>query len=99
MIKNIEKLNKYDIINNQKGCFIMRNEERVRCLNELSQLVTSNQLKFDDMNKISEEFFSKYIDILHIGKIEILSNVPTSIYDQQLKKSKLIVKLSTKSRH
>lgn len=77
----------------------MRNEERVRCLNELSQLVTSNQLKFDDMNKISEEFFSKYIDILHIGKIEILSNVPTSIYDQQLKKSKLIVKLSTKSRH
>lgn len=69
----------------------MMNEERVRCLNELSQLVTSNQLKFDDMNKISEEFFSKYIDILHIGKIEILSNVPTSIYDQQLKKSKLIV--------
>ena len=61
----------------------MRNEERVRCLNELSQLITSNQLRFEDMNKISEEFFSKHIDILHIGKIEIVSNVPKSIYDQQ----------------
>lgn len=68
----------------------MKNEERVRCLNELSQIITSNQFGFDEMNKKSHEFFSKYINILHIGKIEIVTNIPKSIYDQQLKKSKII---------
>ena len=57
----------------------MKNEERVRCLNELSQIITSNQFGFDEMNKKSHEFFSKYINILHIGKIEIVTNIPKSI--------------------
>lgn len=68
----------------------MKSEERARCLNELLQLVTSNKLKFSDIGKVSEGFFSKYIDILHVGKIEIVSNAPQSIYERKKIQNKII---------
>ena len=62
----------------------MQNKVRIDCFNELSKLITTNQLKFDDINEISDYFFSKYVNLLHVGKIDIVSNVPKTIYEQQL---------------
>lgn len=68
----------------------MQNKVRIDCFNELSQLITTNQVKFDDIGTISNNFFSKYVDLLHVGKIDIVSNVPKTIYEQQLFESKIV---------
>ena len=68
----------------------MRSEEKNKCLNELVQLITTNVFNLNDINRVSNEYFSKYVDLLHIGKIEIVSNTPKSIYDPQLVENKII---------
>lgn len=68
----------------------MRIEEKIKCLNELSQLITTNVFSLADIKRVSDSFFSKYVDLLHIGRIEIVSNTPKSIYDRQLVENKII---------
>ena len=68
----------------------MKNAEKIKCLNELSNLITTNNLQFDGIREISEKFFSKHVDLLHIGKIEIVANVPNSIYDRKLIQKRII---------
>jgi len=68
----------------------MTSEEKIKCLSELTQLITTNILSFTDIRKVSNNFFSQYVDLLHIGKIEIVSNTPKSIYDRQLVENKII---------
>ena len=68
----------------------MRSEEKIKCLNELTQLITTNVFSLADIRRVSDSFFSKYVDLLHIGRIEIVSNTPKSIYDRQLVENKII---------
>ena len=68
----------------------MRIEEKIKCLNELTQLITTNVFSLADIKRVSDSFFSKYVDLLHIGRIEIVSNTPKSIYDRQLVENKII---------
>ena len=68
----------------------MKNEERIKCLNELTKLITTNVLSLADIRKVSDDFFSKYVDLLHIGKVEVISNTPKSIYDRQLVETKMV---------
>ena len=68
----------------------MRIEEKIKCLNELTQLITTNVFSLADIRRVSDSFFSKYVDLLHIGRIEIVSNTPKSIYDRQLVENKII---------
>jgi len=68
----------------------MKNEEKIKCFNELTKLVTSNTLSLNDIKRVSDSFLRKYVDLLHIGKIEIISNVPKSIYDRQLIESTIV---------
>lgn len=67
----------------------MRIEEKIKCLNELTELITTNTFNLADIRRVSDSFFSKYVDLLHIGKIEIVSNTPKSIYDRQLVENKI----------
>lgn len=68
----------------------MKSEGKVECLNELSKIISSDELHFEDINRISKDFFEKYIEVLHIGKVEILSCVPRNIYDLRLVENKII---------
>lgn len=68
----------------------MRSNERIICLNELSSIISNDKIVFNDNKKISTAFFDKYKDILQIGKLEIISNVPKSIYDLKLVNNKII---------
>ena len=68
----------------------MKSEEKINCLNELSTIISNNQLRFSDISMISKKFFDNHKDVLHIGKIEIISKVPKTVYDLKLVESKII---------
>lgn len=68
----------------------MKSDEKIKCLNELSEIISNKEYRFADISRISKKFFDKYKDILHIGKVEIISNVPKNIYDLKLVTSKII---------
>ena len=63
--------------------------KKIECYNELSKLITTNAFSLADISRVSDSFFSKYVDLLHIGKIEIISNAPKAIYDRQLVENKI----------
>ena len=70
--------------------FNMKNDKKIECLIELSKLISLNKLKYDDIKIVSEKFFSKYVNVLHIGKIEIISHSPKNIFDCQLVENKIV---------
>lgn len=47
----------------------MISEEKIRCLNELMQLITTNEFSFVDIRRVSSEFFQNMLTCYTLEKL------------------------------